>query len=162
MILMIGRISIGMMSMVANVAPIVCIFGVMGILDIPLDLATILIGSIVLGLVVDDTIHFLHHFRRAYDQTGSVESAVYETLSTTGRALIITSLVLSSGFFVYTVSYLKSNVRFGLLSGTAVLFALAADFFLVPALLTLVSRKQESALSGPKTSHSVQTQTEPQ
>jgi len=162
MILMIGRISIGMMSMVANVAPIVCIFGVMGILDIPLDLATILIGSIVLGLVVDDTIHFLHHFRRAYDQTGSVESAVYETLSTTGRALIITSLVLSSGFFVYTVSYLKSNVRFGLLSGTAVLFALAADFFLVPALLTIVSGKQESVLSGPKTSQPVPTETEMQ
>ena len=109
----------------------------MGIADIPLDMATILIGSIVLGLVVDDTIHFLHHFRRAYEYTGDVYAAVRDTLHTTGRALVITSLVLSGGFFVYTASFLMSNIRFGWLSGCAVLFALAADFFLVPALLTL-------------------------
>lgn len=138
MLLMIGRIRIGLMSMVANVVPIACIFGVMGALSIPLDMATILIGSIVLGLVVDDTIHYLHHFRRAYDETGSVEGAVYETLTTTGRALFVTSMVLCGGFLIYTAGYLASNVRFGLLAGSAVLFALAADFFLVPALLSIV------------------------
>jgi uncharacterized protein len=142
MVLMIGRIRIGLMSMIANVVPIVCIFGVMGVGDIPLDMATILIGSIVLGLVVDDTIHFLHHFRRAYEETADVEAAVRETLLTTGRALVITSLVLCGGFFIYTTSYLVMNVRFGLLSGCAVLFALAADFFLVPALLSLAYGKR--------------------
>lgn len=142
MILMIGRIGIGLMSMIANIAPVLCIFGIMGIADIPLDMATILIGSIVLGLVVDDTIHFLHHFRKAYDHTGEVYAAVRETLHTTGRALVITSLVLSGGFFIYTASFLMSNIRFGWLSGCAVLFALAADFFLVPALLSLAYGKR--------------------
>lgn len=137
MVLLIGRIGIGLMSMVANIAPVLCIFGIMGIADIPLDMATILIGSIVLGLVVDDTIHFLHHFRKAYDQTLDVQTAVRETLHSTGRALVITSLVLSGGFFIYTASFLNSNIRFGWLSGCAVLFALAADFFLIPALLSL-------------------------
>ncbi len=137
MILMIGRVGIGLMSMIANIAPVMCIFGIMGIADIPLDMATILIGSIVLGLVVDDTIHFLHHFRKAYDHSGDVTAAVRETLHTTGRALVITSLVLSGGFFIYTASFLMSNIRFGWLSGSAVLFALAADFILVPALLSL-------------------------
>jgi predicted RND superfamily exporter protein len=142
MILMIGRIGIGLMSMVANIAPVLCIFGIMGIFDIPLDMATILIGSIVLGLVVDDTIHFLHHFRKAYDSTGEVYAAVRETLHTTGRALVITSLVLSGGFFIYTASFLINNIRFGWLSGCAVLFALAADFLLVPALLSLAYGKR--------------------
>ncbi len=142
MVLMIGRVGIGLMSMIANIAPVLCIFGIMGIAHIPLDMATILIGSIVLGLVVDDTIHFLHHFRKAYDQTGDVLSAVRETLHTTGRALVITSLVLSGGFFIYTASFLLSNIRFGLLAGCAVLFALAADFFLVPALLSLAYGKR--------------------
>ena len=138
MMVMIGRIGMGLLSMVANVAPVILIFGIMGLADIPMDMATILIGSIVLGLVVDDTIHFLHHFRRSFEATGDVAAAVKETLSTTGRALLITSLVLCGGFFIYTTSFLANNVRFGLLTGAAVLFALAADFFLVPALLTLI------------------------
>lgn len=143
MILMIGRIRIGLMSMIANIVPIICIFGIMGVCDIPVDMATILIGSLVLGLVVDDTIHFLHHFRRAIDEHHDIETAVRETLFTTGRALAITSLVLCGGFFIYTGSFLASNVRFGLLSGSGVLLALAADFFLVPALLSLVYGKKE-------------------
>ncbi|MGD9217501.1 MAG: MMPL family transporter, partial [Desulfobacteraceae bacterium] len=143
MVLLIGRIGIGLMSMIANIAPVVCIFGLMGVAGIPLDMATILIGSIVLGLVVDDTIHFLHHFRKAYDETLDLQAAVRETLRTTGRALVITSLVLSGGFFIFTASFLNSNVRFGWLTGCAVLLALAADFFLVPALLTLAMRRKK-------------------
>jgi len=142
MVIMLGRIRIGLMSMAANVIPILCIFGLMGALNIPLDMSTILIGSIVLGLVVDDTIHFLHHFRTSFEKTNDVETAVFETLSATGRALIITSLVLAGGFYIYSASYLESNVRFGLLSGTSVLFALAADFFMVPALLKIAYSKR--------------------
>ncbi len=130
------------MSIVANIIPIVAVFGLMGLLGIPLDMGTILIGSIVLGLVVDDTIHFLHHFRRAFDTSGNTETAIRATMFSTGRALVITSIVLCGGFFTYTLSFLSSNVRFGLLSGCAVLFALAADFFLVPALLVLVYKRK--------------------
>jgi predicted RND superfamily exporter protein len=138
MIILVGRIRIGLMSMVANVSPIICILGVMGMKNIPLDLSTMLVGSLILGIVVDDTIHFLHHFRRAFEETSDVEQAVRDTLHTTGRALFITSMVLCGGFFIYTVAYLANNVRFGIVCGSAVLFALAADFFLVPALLSLV------------------------
>lgn len=138
MVILVGRVRIGLLSMVANVAPIIGVLGLMGIRHIPLDLSTILIGSLVLGLVVDDTIHFLHHFRRAYDQCHDVEQAVRLTLFSTGRAMVITSCVLAGGFFIYTFAYLESNVRYGLLSGCAVVFALAADFYLVPALLRVV------------------------
>jgi len=142
MVVMIGRIGIGLMSMIANITPVLCVFGIMGVAGIPLDMATILIGSIVLGLVVDDTIHFLHHFRKAYDETLKVDTAVRDTMHSTGRAMVITSMVLCGGFFIYTASFLKSNIRFGWLAGCAVLFALAADFFLVPALLKLAYGKQ--------------------
>lgn len=143
MILLVGKIRIGLMSMAANVAPIICILGLMGLQGIPLDLSTMLVGSLVLGIVVDDTIHFLHHFRRAFEQTGDVERSVLVTLLTTGKALFITSMVLCGGFFVYTVGSLANNVRFGIISGFAILFALAADFFLVPALLSIVYRNQQ-------------------
>ena len=145
MVLMVGRIKIGLMSMIANVVPLIMIFGIMGIASIPLDMVTIIIGSLVLGLVVDDTMHFLHHFRRAYDQSHNVAEAVKLTLYTTGRAMVTTSLVLCGGFFIYTTAYLSANVNFGILSGCAVIFALVADFLLVPALLTLVYDRQPPA-----------------
>ncbi|MCP3951933.1 MAG: MMPL family transporter [Desulfobacterales bacterium] len=154
MVLLIGRVRIGLLSMVANLAPIILVFGIMGILSIPVDMATILIGSIVLGLVVDDTIHFLHHFRRAYDETGDVAAAVSETLHSTGRALVITSLVLCGGFFIYMTSYLASNARFGLLAGCGILFALAADFFIIPAMLALIYRGRHSGKGFPEAPYS--------
>ena len=144
MIVMVGRVRIGLLSMVANVVPIIGVLGLMGIKHIPLDLSTMLIGSLVLGLVVDDTIHFLHHFRRAYEECNDVEQAVRMTLFSTGRAMVITSCVLAGGFFIYTAAYLESNVRYGLLSGCAVIFALAADFYLVPALLSIAYGKRQN------------------
>ena len=146
MMVMMGNFKIGLMSMIANIVPIVMIFGVMGIARIPIDMMTILVGSIVLGLVVDDTIHFLHHFQRAYNMTGCVETAVKETLHNTGRALMITSIVLCGGFFIYTTAYLSCYIRFGILTGSAVLFALTTDLVLLPALLTLVYKRRESVL----------------
>jgi len=140
MIFMVGRVWISLMSMVANVVPILGILGLMGFKGIPIDMSTMLIGSLILGLVVDDTIHFLHHFRKAHEESGDMETAVRMTLYSTGRALVITSMVLSAGFFTYLLAYLESNVRFGLLTGSAVLLALAADFFLVPSLLTIIYR----------------------
>lgn len=145
MVVMIGQLRLGPMSMIANIIPIVMIFGIMGVADIPIDLMTILVGSIVLGLVVDDTIHFLHHFRRAYDRYGSVEAAVKETLFNTGRALVITSLVLCGGFIIYTTAYLSCYVWFGVLIASAVLFALAADLLLLPALLALIYGDKRTA-----------------
>jgi hypothetical protein len=144
MIFLVGRIRIGLLSMAPNVTPIIGVLGLMGIRHIPLDLSTILIGSLVLGLVVDDTIHFLHHFRKAYEECKDVEEAVRMTLFSTGRAMAITSCILAGGFFIYTAAYLESNVRYGLLSGCAVVFALAADFYMTPALLSLVYGRRPS------------------
>jgi predicted RND superfamily exporter protein len=63
-------------------------------------------------LVVDDTIHFLHHFRAAYDKTRQVKTAVKQSLFTTGRALVITSLVLCGGFSIYMTSALANNTTY--------------------------------------------------
>ena len=74
MILLLGRLRIGLLSMVPNLLPLVMILGIMGWMDIPLDMSTVLIGSIAIGLVVDDTIHFMHNFRRDFEELGSVNS----------------------------------------------------------------------------------------
>ncbi len=135
MIALIGDIRIGLISMIPNVTPVVLTLGVMGWLGLPLDLFTMLIGSIAIGLAVDDTIHFLHNYRRYHHDSGDTDLAVRETLLSTGRAMLVTSVVLSIGFFLYMFANLANLVNFGLLTGFTILTALLADFFLTPALM---------------------------
>jgi hypothetical protein len=99
-----------------------------------------LIGCIAIGLAVDDTIHFIHGFQRHWEQHGDSGRAIAETLATTGKALLFTSLVLSAGFFIFTLSSLNNLIAFGLLTGFAILMAFIADITITPALLTLVSQ----------------------
>ena len=97
-----------------------------------------LVGSVAIGLVVDDTIHFFHNFRRYFDQTGDVDRAISMTLQTTGRAIAITSIILSAGFYVWMFAEMKNTFYYALLTGSAVVLALVSDFFLTPALLKVV------------------------
>jgi len=76
MILLIGRVRIGMLSMIPNITPILITIGGMGWFDMPMDLFNMTVGSIAIGLAVDDTIHFMHNFRRYYDETGDPKKAV--------------------------------------------------------------------------------------
>ena len=137
MVFLIGDLRMGLLSMLPNFLPIVFTIGVMGWLGMPMDMFTMLVGSIAIGLVVDDTVHFMHNFRRYRARTGSTEEAVFLTLSGSGRAMLVTTCVLSLGFFVFMFSEMNNLFNFGLLTGTAIIAALAADFFLAPALLAV-------------------------
>jgi hypothetical protein len=139
MVLLIGRLRIGLLSMVPNLAPILLTMGVIYLLSYPMDLFTMLVASIAIGLAVDDTIHFMHNFRRYYDQSGDPVAAVHRTLQTTGRAMLVTTVVLAIGFFVLTFSKLTNIHNFGVLTGLTIILALLADYLLAPALMVLVS-----------------------
>ncbi len=139
MILLIGDLRMGLASMIPNLFPIVVCLGFMGWFDIPLDNFTMLVGAIAIGLAVDDTIHFMHGFRRYNSETGDPREAVRRTLETSGRAMLFTSLVLSAGFLVYTFATLSNMILFGLLTGMAIVIALLADFLIAPALVVLMS-----------------------
>ncbi len=145
MCLVLGTFRTGMVAMVPNLAPIVLILGLMGWTGIPLDTFTLLIGSIAIGLAVDDTIHFMHVFRKFYEELGDTQSAVRETLRTTGHALLVTSVVLSLSFFVYAFASLSNLVTFGLLTGTTIIFAFIADITLSPALMALSTHGDRAA-----------------
>ena len=142
MMVLIGRVRIGMLSMIPNLLPLVALVGLMGWVGIPLDLSNTIIGSVAIGLVVDDTIHFMHNFRRYFEQRDEVLWAVEQTLLTTGRAIVVTSVVLTGGFFTCLSSAMLSTWTFGLLMGLAVIFALVSDFFLTPALMAVVHRNK--------------------
>ncbi len=143
MILLVGYLKLGLLSMIPNVIPIIIVMGLIQVVGQPLNLNTLFIGSIAIGMVVDDTIHFMHNFRRYYDLTKDAYTAIRETLLGTGRALLITSLVLSSCFFSLILGTLKSTSSFGFYTAITIVIAFFADFLLSPALLVLyVGRKK--------------------
>lgn len=138
MVVLVGTLKTGIISMVPNVLPIIVALGFMGALKIPMDLTALMIGSIAIGLVVDDTMHFMYNFQKYYLLKGDVYKAMEETILGTGRALLITSLVLSSNFFVFTLATLNNLTIFGFITGITILLALLSDFLMAPALLAIV------------------------
>ncbi len=143
MIFLLGDLFMGLIAMLPNISPILVVMGIMGWFRIPLDMFTMLVASIAIGLAVDDTIHFVYHFRRYYKETGNVHQAVSSTLHTAGRAMLTTSIVLSIGFFIFMFASMHNVFYFGMLVGLAIVIALLADFFLAPALMTMALEKHQ-------------------
>ena len=138
MILLLRDVRLGLIAMVPNLVPIAYILGLMGYADIPVDMANLMIASIALGIAVDDTIHLLHHYKVHYDVHRDVEAAIQHALDHTGRALVVTSIILSLGFFVYLSSAMYNLQRFGALIGLTVILALLVDLIVAPALIRTV------------------------
>ena len=138
MILLIGSLRIGLFSMIPNLLPVLLTMGVMGWFGFPLDMFTMLIGSIAIGLAVDDTVHFMHNFRRYHYESADVRKSVEQTLTTAGRAMLVTSIVLTIGFFIYMFATMRNYFNFGLLTGITIITALLADFILAPAMMTMI------------------------
>jgi predicted RND superfamily exporter protein len=137
MILLIGDLRIGLIAMLPNISPILVVMGIMGWFSIPLDMFTMLVASIAIGLAVDDTIHFVYNFRKYYEESGDTRQAIGNTLHTAGRAMLTTSIVLSIGFFIFMFASMHNVFNFGMLVGLAIVIALLADFFLAPSLMAL-------------------------
>lgn len=132
-----GSKRIGVIALMPNVLPIILAFGLMGHLGISLDTDTLLVAPIIIGIAVDDTIHFLTHYRASVLQTGDIPAAIRQTIREAGQAITFTSLVLSLGFLVFLFSSHLALRNFGILSSMSIMFALITDLFLLPALCTL-------------------------
>ncbi|MEM9174535.1 MAG: MMPL family transporter [Myxococcota bacterium] len=132
-----GSLRVGLVAMVPNVYPVVITFGVMGLGGIPLDTDTLLIAPMLIGIAVDDTIHFVSHYRAFMAETGSMRTAIRSTLEEVGQAITFTSVILVFGFLVLLASNHQGMARFGFLIAIAFGTAVIADLFLLPALLSL-------------------------
>lgn len=141
MLLMLGRAALGAVAIVPNLLPIAAVLGVMGVFGIWLDYATVLVASIALGIVVDDTVHLMHHFASAQRKGLTLEASVSGALKHSGRAMVITTVVLACGLGSFTFSELGSARLFGLLVALTAVLALVADLVLLPALLRTVLAK---------------------
>ena len=147
LVLLIGDLRLGLLSIIPNLLPVLAVLGLMGWLDIPLDASTLLVGSIVLGIAVDDTIHFFLGFRRQLEETQDVDAAIRSTLHTKGVALLATSIVLSLGFLSFTLATMSNVVQFGLLAAFATAVAFLCDVLLAPALIVLALNRRALPLN---------------
>jgi predicted RND superfamily exporter protein len=124
-----------LLAIPANTIPVAMTLGLMGLTGIPLDVATATIATVILGLVVDDTVHIL---RPAKGQ--GLEATVMQAVDRSGGTLLLTSLVLAAGFLVLWFAQIRSIAWFGALTSFAMLVAIATDLLLLPALARLFGR----------------------
>lgn len=122
-------------ALIPNIVPIIFTLGFMGYADVPLDIVTVMVASINLGIIVDDTIHVMHAVQLGIDRGLSVSDAVSQAISTTGRAIVFTALILALGFSVLMFSNFKPTAHFGGLTAFTMLLALPSDLFILPTLI---------------------------
>ncbi len=141
-------VKIGLTSMAPNLVPAAMGFGLWGIFVGEVGLALSIVSGMTLGIVVDDTVHFLSKYLRARRERGYASpDAVRYAFTNVGRALLITSLVLMAGFLVLALSSFKLNSAMGLLSAVVIGLALVADFLFLPPLLMKLEEKQNDKMA---------------
>ncbi len=130
----------GVLGIVANLFPVVVVFGVMGWLDISLNIATVMVASVTLGIVDDDTIHFIGRYRREIASGASTFDAVQTAAMHEGRAALTTTIINALGYTVLMVSEYRPTAWFGSLLALSMIVAFIAEVLLVPAIISLMPR----------------------
>ena len=136
LVISLGSVQAGLISMVPNLLPAFFTFGVMGLLGIPLDTDTLIIAPLIIGIAVDDTIHFIAHYRDAWFELGDVEAALASTVKEVGQAVTFTTLVLGLGFSMLAFSDYMGLAKTGIFGSLAIFVALSSDLLLFPALIS--------------------------
>lgn len=139
-----GSFRFGMMAMVPNIFPIVFMMGITGWAGIALDTDTLLVMPLAIGIAVDDSIHFLTHYRTELLSGKNSKEAIRSSLSHVGQAMIYTSFVLALGFLVFLMSVHQGLSNFGILASIAMFSALLADILLLPAMIYLINPFKDS------------------
>ncbi|BDC92826.1 efflux RND transporter permease subunit [Treponema bryantii] len=125
----------GFIAMIPNVAPIAIIGGIMGYAGVNLDMITAMIMPMILGIAVDDTIHFTNHIKYHFELTGNYRSAVLNSYREIGKTMIMTTIILCAMFGIFLTSTMTVLVNIGWLSIVGLGSALIADYTLTPVLL---------------------------
>ena len=151
-------VKVGLLAMIPNLFPVVLALGLMGWQEIHLDYFRLLIATVAIGIAVDDTVHITSRMRSEFLRCGNYEQAIRQSLLTTGRALVITTIVLSLAFLVFWASEMAVLTSFGTLLTLTMVAALVADLFLLPCLVMLLKpfgpeRETDEGIADPALSH---------
>lgn len=148
MLIALRSVRLALISLPPNLFPVAVMMGVMGALDIHLDVATATVAAIVIGVAVDDTVHFLYAWRKAERQGLDWHASVEHTFRIAGRAAIVTTILLLVGFPVLMLGQVRTVFYFGLLTSVAAVAALYADLIILPLLLRLFPSRRTVKQNG--------------
>ena len=126
---------LSIIGIIPNLLAATFVLGLMGLINLPLDMMTITIAAIAIGIAVDNSIHYIYRFREEYRITKNYELSLYKSHDSIGRAIFFTSITIIFGFSILIMSNFVPTVIFGLLTGLAMLIALLAVLTLLPKLL---------------------------
>lgn len=127
----------GLIGMIPNVAPILLIGGVMGICDFSMDMMTMMVIPMAIGIAVDDTIHFVNHSKLCFERCGNYRESILATFREVGKSMVSTTVILCMMFIAYMVSPVTIFFRVGLMATIGLSAALVADFTITPVLIML-------------------------
>ena len=130
----------GLLTIVPNLLPVVAVLGIMGFLDISMNIATVMVASVALGVVDDDTIHFINRYRKEAAAGQSTDEALALATAHEGRASLTTAIINSFGFGVLLLSEYKPTAWFGGLMALTMALAFLAEVFILPAIIKLMPR----------------------
>ena len=128
-------IRVGLIGLIPNMMPAIFVGGYMGWMGIPLDMMTATLLPMMLGMAVDDTIHFINHSKLEFDRTRDYQTAIRRTFRVVGVAIVITSIITSAVFASFCSSACTMCLNFGLMAIIGILSALAADLLITPILV---------------------------
>ncbi len=142
-------VRLGTLSLVPNGLPILTTFGAWALLVGEVGFSVATVASISLGIIVDDTVHFLSKYVRARDEKNlDVEDSIRYAFRNVGVAIVVNTIILTAGFLVMTTSAFKMNVDLGLMTILSIVGALILDFLFLPALLLLGRNKEQTEIAG--------------
>ena len=144
------NLTVSLVAIAPNILAAFIVLGVMGLARIPLDLMTITIAAICIGIAVDNAIHYVYRYREEYYISGDHDYALGVAHNTVGRAIFYTSMTVTLGFSILSLSNFVPTVYFGLLTGLAMLVALVANLTLLPILLGAFTPFKKTKISGQK------------
>ena len=128
---------LALIAIVPNLLPAAMVLGTLGLCGIPLDMMTITIAAITIGIAVDDTIHYIHRFKKEFLKDRDYNAALFRCHASIGRAMLYTSVTIVIGFSILVMSNFIPSVYFGMFTGFAMLMALLAALTLLPRLLVI-------------------------
>ncbi|MDX2433855.1 MAG: efflux RND transporter permease subunit [Desulfobacterales bacterium] len=148
-IVLFRSLRLAVIAIIPNLLPAVMVLGAMGWLGIPLNMMTITIASITIGIAVDDTIHYIHRFQKEFPRDRNYMATLYRCHRSIGRAMYYTSITIMIGFSILIISNFVPTIYFGLSTGFAMLVALLAALTLLPQLLILLKPLGPEAKENP-------------
>jgi predicted RND superfamily exporter protein len=142
MLLIFKRVKLLWVFILPNLLPVMLVVGLMGWIGINIDIGVAIAGAIIIGVAVDDTIHFLVKYFDARNRGLDLEESFDEVLRYAGKAIAFTTIILSVAFSLFAFSTFTPNQNFGIVTASALIIAFVVDLLLLPALLSITDKKE--------------------